>query len=453
MVDLKNLDYNKISDYENKQHGVRILTALDKLIGVVKEPNELEEILMNDGMDESIISIYSSICLLLGETRELINGSIDVDELSFQYMTRIKKLIESQMTTLSCSLFGGLADIGLGVHAVYKTTGYYKKFLDSLNKLIVKTTLEEIQHLKENIKNLEILSYDTVFGLAGVTAYLLLFKEDKEVDKAIKEALTYFILMTQDQEVFGYPVPSYYISFDNLYSEEEQNIYPKGNFNLGLSHGITGPLTVMSLALNEGIEVEGQRDAIKRILEDLKVFKYIDDNGGIFWPGRVKFEDYITKKCNLDKRRASWCYGTPGIARAMYFAGKSIQDYESIELAKKAFDGLCNMNQEDWLLDSPTICHGYSGLLAVIQSMYKGTGDLTYQKCAMRITDIVLGFYEENSKYGFIDINYIKGSDEKVQLEEKEGISFLNGSIGVVLALLSSTKQVDTNWMRHMMLD
>lgn len=125
----------------------------------------------------------------------------------------------------------------------------------------------------------------------------------------------------------------------------------------------------------------------------------------MYWPGRIKFEDYINKKCEIDAIRASWCYGTPGIARATYIAGKAIEDKEAINLSIKAIDGLCNMKKENWQLNSPTICHGYAGLLAVIEAMYQDESNIEYKKCINRLVEIILNFYNPNSKFGFMNID------------------------------------------------
>ena len=204
------------------------------------------------------------------------------------------------------------------------------------------------------------------------------------------EGLSYLVGLTQDREVYGYVVPNYHISSKNQLLDIEKDIYMKGNFNLGLSNGIGGILAALSIALMEGIEIAGQRKAIERILEDYKRFHYVDNNGAVYWPGIIKFEDYISGQCKIDGRRAGWCYGSPGIARAMYMAGNAIGDKEAIELSLKAIDGLCNMKEEEWMLISPTICHGYAGLLTAVQAMYKDTGNVKYRECADRIMEIIL---------------------------------------------------------------
>src|SRR5690606_31295204 len=128
-----------------------------------------------------------------------------------------------------------------------------------------------------------------------------------------------------------------------------------------------------------------------------------------------------------------------------------IDDKEAIELSLKAIDGLCNMKEEEWMLNSPTICHGYAGLLTVVQAMYKDTGNLKYRECVDRLMEIVLSFYEENSVFGFKDVNYLDKNDKGIYERVREDrIGLLQGSIGVTLSLLTATRGPRTNWLRHL---
>lgn len=450
---LKNINYVKTLEFQNEVYSVEVLRALDKLINMIKEPDKLFILIDNDNLNESIVSILSSICILLGETNEIISEEIDVDELSYQYMTMIRKAIQQGISRGAISLFGGYADIGLGVHALYKSMSHYKKFLESLNELIVNTVFEELKTANENISDVRMQSYDTITGLSGVTAYLMLYKHTPKVKMCIKEVLKYFVLLTQEKEVYGIHVPNYYISSENQFIVEDKEQYKKGNFNQGLSHGIAGPLMVLTLALREGVEVDDQKQAIKRILNDLMTFSYIDENGSVYFPGRIRFEDYISRKCEKGMSRASWCYGTPGIARVIYLAGNAINDVDSIQFALKAIDGLCNVEEDNWMLDSPTICHGYGGLLAVIQAMYMDRSDTNYKICIDKLMSTLLDFYNEDSLLGFMNVDLVEISKDQYGLVEENKITFLEGAIGVVLAMLSSIKPIEVDWMRHLLID
>src|SRR5690606_9579115 len=102
-------------------------------------------------IEESYLSIYSSICIFLAEAKDLIPKEIDVEELSHQYISMIKSLIENQRQGLPNSLFGGLSDIGFGLHSLSTVTSHHKNFIDSLNNLIIASSKEDIKRYKESM--------------------------------------------------------------------------------------------------------------------------------------------------------------------------------------------------------------------------------------------------------------------------------------------------------------
>ena len=56
------------------------------------------------------------------------------------------------------------------------------------------------------------------------------------------------------------------------------------------------------------IEIEGQEEAIKRILgEYQKARTYV--NEVCIWPGMMQLNDYLNKTNLGDNLRMSWCYG------------------------------------------------------------------------------------------------------------------------------------------------
>lgn len=451
MIQLHNLNLSKIEKFTDLEENLIILEALDKIIDLIKDPNHIKKIIFEEGYKNSALSIYPSICMLLGEIKELVSNDIDIEELVYEYMVIIKQMIESGPRA-RLSLFGGLSDLGYGINSIYKATGYYKKFINSFNSLIISLVEKELYQITLNANNLRTEYFDTISGITGVTSYLLLYKDDYEVRQCIEKTLNYLVSLTRLREVFGEKVPSYYLASENHYLQEEREYYSKGSFNLGLSHGISGPLSILSIALSEGIEVEGQREAIKSILNDFKEFCYITEEGFVYWPGRISFDDYVNKNNNKESNRASWCYGTPGIARAIYLAGQAIEHEESVSLSLKAIDGLCKMSKNEWMLNSPTICHGYAGLLAVMEAMYIDTGNIKYQECINKLRSILLSLYKKDSLFGFMNIDPLEKEDGKIEIAEEDNITLLQGSIGVILTLLATIKPITTNWEKHLLI-
>ena len=87
----------------------------------------------------------------------------------------------------------------------------------------------------------------------------------------------------------------------------------KGNFNLGLAHGVTGILAFLSIAMIRGFEVEGQREAISQIAAWI-CQQSIQENENIQWPYQVSWEEEMEKISRIKVPSGdAWCYGVPGI--------------------------------------------------------------------------------------------------------------------------------------------
>lgn len=451
MKSLYNLNLEKVRETIDINTNIVLLKSLNKMIDIVKEPHSLNEILIDKESSESIMSIYSSICMFIGEVKELISKDIDIEDLAYEYMVVIREIIQNR-GHLRLSLFGGLADLGYGINSIYKSTSYFKKFIDSFNELIVSLVKDELDKLILNIKDLKTESFDTMAGMTGVASYLLLYKDENNIRKCIEDIFKYLIMLTEEREVLGKRVMSYHLAQKNHYSQEERETYTKGSFNLGLSHGISGPLSILAIGLNEKIEVEGQRQAIKNILNDLKAFAYIGEIEYVYWPERVAFDDYINRKSKRTVNRASWCYGSPGISRAMYLGGKAVNDKDSVILSLKAINGLAKMNIEQWRLSSPTICHGYAGLLIVMEAMYMDIGNCDYTRAINNLRDTILSLYKDDSIFGFTNIDPKEMKNGIYKIVEEDKITLLQGSIGIILSLLATVKAVETNWMKHFLI-
>ncbi|MEV4251701.1 lanthionine synthetase C family protein [Spirillospora sp. NPDC049652] len=137
-----------------------------------------------------------------------------------------------------------------------------------------------------------------------------------------------------------------------------------GHSNHGLAHGITGPLALLALALLDGVEVDGQRAAITRICKWLDRWEQRDDNGQ-WWPETLSLHQLQQDNAGLGgPTRASWCYGTPGIARAQQLAARALDDPVRQRAAEAAFTSCVTDPRQAGQLTGRGLCHGTGGLLA-----------------------------------------------------------------------------------------
>jgi hypothetical protein len=227
---------------------------------------------------------------------------------------------------------------------------------------------------------------------------------------------------------------------------ETSRLYPHGNLNCGLAHGIPGPIAIMSIALQHGIEVPGLVDAVDRSAQWL-IQNRSDDRWGINWPAAVPLTaagEPVPPGPALGPCRAAWCYGSPGAARALWLAGKALGRDEWCTLALDAMLAVYRRPRDVQAIDSPTFCHGLAGLLQITLRFLHDSGDPAFFHAAADLVAAILQAYEPDSLLGYR--NWETG-DIRV---DQAGL--LDGAPGVVLVLLAAATDVEPAWDRAFLL-
>ena len=81
-------------------------------------------------------------------------------------------------------------------------------------------------------------------------------------------------------------LPAWHTPRASLWDDDQRAVYPYGNLNCGLAHGIPGPLAVLSLGLRAGLSTPGLPRAITKIVDWLYDNRS-DDDWGVNWPTAV----------------------------------------------------------------------------------------------------------------------------------------------------------------------
>ncbi|MBB5866702.1 hypothetical protein F4553_000081 [Allocatelliglobosispora scoriae] len=137
-----------------------------------------------------------------------------------------------------------------------------------------------------------------------------------------------------------------------------------GHANHGIAHGITGPLALLALTLADGTTVTGHTDAITRICLWLDTWQQ-HTGSTTWWPQTLTLDDlHRGTPAQRHPLRPSWCYGTPGIARAQQLAAVALHDASRQHLAEAAFVQCVNDPAQIRRLTDRSLCHGTAGLLA-----------------------------------------------------------------------------------------
>ena len=198
--------------------------------------------------------------------------------------------------------------------------------------------------------------WDVFFGLAGLGALLL---RRSPGSSAMERVLQYLVALTRPLRVDGLELPGWWAR--HAPSRQQSHSYPGGHGNLGAAHGIA-PLALLGHALRIGIAVDGQQEAITTILAWLDAWKQ-DSPAGPWWPEWVTLADLRAGRPGQQRpNRPSWCYGTPGIARAGQVAAIALGDHCAQHDYERALLSCLHDPAQLAQLTDAGLCHGAAGL-------------------------------------------------------------------------------------------
>lgn len=337
------------------------------------------------------------------------------------------------------SMFSGLSGMGFALNYASHGGERYADFLEKINQLIFNIFDELIEAYRE-IKEVGVSPfwYDVISGLTGVGRYFLFLSDKKEARVRLEQILDYLISFADPVEVKGKIMPGWYIAPKNMFTNDDRKKYPNGGFNCGMAHGIAGPLSLLSLSASQGITVPGQREAIG-VMADWLISKKRTEVKGLVWPSWVSLESEASGIVDVKfDCRDAWCYGTAGVSRSLYLAGKATDNKNYLDIARMGFEAVFNRDPDIWNLDGASFCHGFSGTLQVANRMYKDTGDILYKKLINKLLKEIINVGCEENPFIFKDFegqNHI----------DKAGL--LDGAAGIALSLVSTLHiQEDFEW-------
>ncbi|MET9803228.1 lanthionine synthetase LanC family protein [Streptomyces sp. NPDC006368] len=151
------------------------------------------------------------------------------------------------------------------------------------------------------------------------------------------------------------------------YADHPHLSWVHGRVNTGMGHGVAGVVTALTAALRVTGPDPELSAALTRATRWLARQSYDDARAIRTWAG-----------AGLDgpppagaHPRQAWCYGTPGVAWALWDAADALGDKEAADGAAAAFTTLAERYDEEFHLfgDGPGdllgLCHGAAGVLAV----------------------------------------------------------------------------------------
>ncbi|MFC4588551.1 lanthionine synthetase C family protein [Sphaerisporangium corydalis] len=194
--------------------------------------------------------------------------------------------------------------------------------------------------------------FDLIRGLAGLGVAL---RRIGDLD-LLRQVLIYLVRLT---DPIGH-LPGWWC---HTGPDRGQPAPPGGHANHGMAHGI-GPLALLALTHLDGVHVDGHTEAMQRILRWLDAWQQHTADGAAWWPQTVTLTDLERgEPAQTGPLRPSWCYGTPGIARAQQLAARALGDTTRQRDAEAAFTGCLNDPEQMGRLIDRGLCHGTAGVL------------------------------------------------------------------------------------------
>lgn len=349
---------------------------------------------------------------------------------------------------LPLGLFSGLSGLAFAAWQLSRGGSRYPILLNSLDRSICIRTIAAARDLRGR-RGVSSGKFDAISGLSGVGAYLLCRRDEPRMRMALSSVLAGLVDLLSE----GDDLPRWYTPAHLLGDEKTREFCPHGNLNFGLAHGVPAPLALLSLAHTAGISSPGLAEVIAHTADWLCETRF-DDAWGINWPvvlpllqtdmangGRLEVPGVRSAD---GPSRCAWCYGSPGIARALWLAGEALDREDYRELAISAMKAVFLRPINVRRIDSPTFCHGVSGLLAIALRFSHDMGGAAFSDEIGALVQQLLDSYRPESLLGF---RHIETRDN-----EMDHPGLLEGAPGVALALLASATNAEPAWDRLFLL-
>ncbi|MET7795160.1 lanthionine synthetase C family protein [Streptomyces decoyicus] len=280
--------------------------------------------------------------------------------------------------------------------------------------------------------------YDVIAGLAGEGRGLLLAADhgDERCAQALGDVLDFLVGIShpvRPADGNGHQVPGWWCAPDRYLLPRDRQEFPGGDCNVGVAHGICGPLALLSLAHRSGHRVPGMQDAIRRMADWVLSVGHTDGRG-MQWPGRVALPEHpgepprprpspaagagagVGTEAGTGaglgteagagtvsgvRSRPGWCYGTSGIAWTLHLAGQALDDHRMTALAEEAVSALVQRPPDALVSDDPGLCHGRAGILHTTVRMAAVSGRSTLWETADLLARELVAEFDARTPFGY----------------------------------------------------
>jgi lantibiotic modifying enzyme len=335
-------------------------------------------------------------------------------------------------------LFEGLSGFAFSARTLSRAGARYQRLLMRIDQKLLTNVDLQVSHLLAAEHGMEVGAFDAISGLAGIGAYLLTRAEHTDDYAPLEQVVSALITIADDTN----PLPRWFTPPNLLADPDLAASQPYGVLNCGLAHGIPGPLALMSLARTSGLETKGLDEAIEHLANWL-IAQTLHGEWGPMWPSIIPLNSG-GQSAGTEPSRTAWCYGSPGVARAIWLAGRALDDTRICNAAIEAMEAVYRTPIPARGIDSPNLCHGIGGLLLITMRFAHDTEESLFASAAQLLAAQILAAYEPESVVALRDV------EPDGRRVDRPGL--LTGASGVAAVLLAAASDVEPAWDRSFLI-
>ena len=321
------------------------------------------------------------------------------------------------------SLFRGRPAVAFAARVLAQAPRDYAKLLASIDDAVAGLADGLLTHEEDRLAagrpGARMRCYDVSFGLTGLGR---LFLTEPVRRPLLDRVLSYLVRLTEPVTPGVRSVPGWWTPDPAVLASPLDT--PRGHLNPGLAHGVAGPLALLALARLAGAEVKGQAEAAARIAEWL-LARRGHDRYGPFWPAVIPLEhEESGSVAGLPPSRVAWCYGAPGIARALQLAARAFGEPGWEHAALSTLGAALVRPWAATGIRDASLCHGSAGVLHIVRLVDRDAsspGLLGADEAVDQLSEHVRLFADAGSRFG-------------VLTTPVGAAGLLEGAAGVVLA-------------------
>jgi lantibiotic biosynthesis protein len=268
--------------------------------------------------------------------------------------------------------------------------------------------------------------YDLVEGLVGVGVFFLERLPLPTAAEGLGLILRHLETLAEESSLgITWHTPA------RLLPENQLRECPTGHYNLGVAHGVPGVIFLLGELIAAGIH-SARAD---RLLD-----------GSLRWllahqqPAGVLsfYGNWIAPGEGVRVSRLAWCYGDLGIGAILHHVGRRLGRTDVLKCARALLDRCVSRSVQP---SEAAICHGALGIAHIFSRIYQTDLDARYRDAANHYYRCGLSLLE--------DPQSVTAGRSGARAF---GSSFLQGSVGIGLALLSAVEPIEPQWDRRLVL-